>query len=178
MDSSWNNSTAKQNAILISPWVILSYAALGHAMDRMLIWQNMCNGARIGFCSGTDLESLLGDMRILKPTLFVAMPGNSLLDREILNFFWLYLIDYWTSLFGRYNHALTSVLAKVPKSSSPAVIESLEERALTDIRNDMGGRIMIVGTGGAKISNAVMDWMGKALQCGVINACNEQPRSL
>jgi long-subunit acyl-CoA synthetase (AMP-forming) len=79
-------------------------------------------------------------------------------------------LDYWTSLFSKYSHHLLSLLDNIPKASPPSAVLAAEQSSLTMIRESMGSRILLAGTGGAKISNAVLDWIAKALQCGVINA--------
>eukprot|EP01130_Rhizamoeba_saxonica_P018113 TRINITY_DN8977_c0_g1_i1.p1 TRINITY_DN8977_c0_g1~~TRINITY_DN8977_c0_g1_i1.p1 ORF type:complete len:831 (-),score=189.22 TRINITY_DN8977_c0_g1_i1:22-2493(-) len=70
----------------LEPYVIVSYAALAHGMDRGMVWQCMSNGGRVGFCTDGDI---FNSLQIFKPVLFVAMS---------------YL---WNNIYNKYKNALS-----------------------------------------------------------------------
>lgn len=155
LHSSWNSTVAGANTQrFFAPLVTLSYAPLGHAMDRMMVWQTLTNGGRVGFAvSHADFATLTECAREVRPVLFVAMP------------------DFWNALYAHCSKVLREL---VQTSATPESTESellaLRRRALAETAQLLGGRLALVGTGGAPISSAVLSFMRDCLGCPVVNA--------
>jgi fatty acid CoA ligase FadD9 len=122
-------------------------------MDRMMIWQTLCNGGRIGFVSPHyDMARLYADAQALQPVLMVAMP------------------DFWNGLFTEFGNRFVAALAKVPKTAPPTVIEQTRAAVLKEVAGLLGGRVVATGTGGAKISSAVLSFMEQCFGSKPTNA--------
>lgn len=124
--------------------VHFSYLLLNHIFERMVQHALVTAGGRCGFFRG-EKESIIDDVKVLKPTIFVAVPKVLItiynkIQKELEN-------DSWKSRL--FQHTLQNRIAKF---KSGIIKKNLWERLVfRSITNALGGRVQAVVTGAAAL---------------------------
>ncbi len=143
-----------------------------------MIWQTLCNGGSIGFVTPHyDMPTFYADCQLLRPVLMVAMPDfwNGPLHPPLFGIVVgvccsLDISSCFIGLFAEYGNRLVAVLEKIPKSAPPKQVLEVQSKVLQEVNGLLGGRIVATGTGGARISTAVLDFMERCFGSKPTNA--------
>ncbi|ORX52029.1 acetyl-CoA synthetase-like protein [Hesseltinella vesiculosa] len=145
--------------------VLLSYLPLPHIFGRLVEWCMLQFGGRIGCFSG-EVELLLEDIQILKPTLFPSVP-------RLLNRIYSKLAQATIDAPGNVGRISRFALdAKVKRMrEGHGVFHPVWDRLLFNkVRAVLGGRIRCIITGSAPIAAEVLDFYRVALCATVMEA--------
>eukprot|EP01128_Nolandella_sp_AFSM9_P007960 TRINITY_DN4541_c0_g1_i1.p1 TRINITY_DN4541_c0_g1~~TRINITY_DN4541_c0_g1_i1.p1 ORF type:complete len:658 (+),score=121.06 TRINITY_DN4541_c0_g1_i1:135-2108(+) len=141
--------------------VHISYLPLAHSFERLMMNSVFVHGASAGFYRG-DVRKLFSDITALRPTLFASVPR------------------LWNRLYDK-------VMASVKASSSmrralfhlgfETKLERLREGEISHpfwdmmvfskIQNALGGRVRVMLTGSAPLSETVMEFLRVCFSCPV-----------
>lgn len=136
---------------------------MAHSMERCLFNTIMATNGKIGLYTG-DVRKITDDLAILKPTLFVTVPR-------------LYnkMYDAIQKKLGEKKGLIKSLIDKGVKTK----LKNLHKKGKTKhwfydmlvfnkIKKKLGGRVRIMATGSAPISEEVIDFMKIAFQAPII----------
>jgi thioester reductase-like protein len=115
------------------PHIEISYLPSAMAADRTVVWRTLAAGGRVGF--GGRGAGLLADLESIRPTILEAPPA-------ILN-----------ALYGEYRLVV----------SDPNVGREQLAAIRRRMRNDLGGRLAFLATGGAASEPTVREVLGDVL---------------
>jgi fatty acid CoA ligase FadD9 len=115
------------------PHIEISYLPSAMAADRTVVWRTLAAGGRVGF--GDRGAGLLADLESIRPTILEAPPA-------ILN-----------ALYGEYRLAV----------SDPNVGREQLAAIRRRMRNNLGGRLAFLATGGAASEPTVREVLGDVL---------------
>ncbi|KAK0398598.1 hypothetical protein QR680_002664 [Steinernema hermaphroditum] len=132
--------------------VMISFLPLAHMFERVV--QSICYavGASIGFYRG-QIHQLNEDIRELKPTVFVAVPRvlNRMYDKAMSEVNASFLKR---TIFG---FALRCKTAELKKGIVRN--DSYVDFVFKKIRSALGGRVRLIITGSAPVSESVLDFV-------------------
>ncbi|KAF8358930.1 acs-5 [Pristionchus pacificus] len=145
--------------------VLISYLPLSHMMEQMSHWVMIMNGASIGYFQGS-IKTLTDDIKELRPTIMPVVPR--LLNRM------------FDALMGKIETSGTVVKTLFNVAYS-AKLSMLQKGVITNstiwdklvfgkIQHAMGGRLKIMATGSAPISDKVLETCRIAFGCTIIEA--------
>ena len=125
---------------------------MAHVLERMFFNAMMYNHVKIGVFSG-DTRKLMDDLKFLKPTIFLAVP-------RILNKIYEAMKKKIDSSFlgGIINSAVNSKIENLHKSAE--TYHWFHDRVFfKQARAKLGGRVRIMMTGSAPISQKTLDFL-------------------
>uniref|UniRef100_A0A1I7YV58 Long-chain-fatty-acid--CoA ligase n=1 Tax=Steinernema glaseri TaxID=37863 RepID=A0A1I7YV58_9BILA len=132
--------------------VMISFLPLAHMFERVV--QSICYavGASVGFYRG-QIRQLNEDIKELKPTVFVAVPRvlNGMYDKTMSEVNASFLKR---TIFGL---ALRCKLSELRKGIVRN--DSYVDCVFKKIRNALGGRVRLIITGSAPVSESVLDFV-------------------
>ncbi|EPQ15626.1 Long-chain-fatty-acid--CoA ligase 1 [Myotis brandtii] len=136
----------------------ISFLPLAHMYEQLLQCAILCHGARIGFFQG-DLKLLMDDLKVLQPTIFPVVPRllNRMFDR----------------IWGQANTTLKRLLLDFASKRKQTELRSgiIRNDSLWDklifrkIQSNLGGKVRLMITGAAPVSDTVLTFMRAALGC-------------
>jgi fatty acid CoA ligase FadD9 len=121
------------------PHVEVSYLPMALGSGRTMVWRTFAAGGRVGLARPD--AGLLEDIRAIRPTLLEAPPS-------VLN-----------ALYGEYRRAVTD----------PTVDRRRLAEVKRGLRDDLGGRLAFLATGGAASEAVVRQTMGDVLGLPVVD---------
>lgn len=141
----------------------ISYLPMAHMFERVVQTVIFCSGAKVGFFQG-DIRLLTDDMKVLRPTVFPTVPRllNRIYDKiqsGAQTPTKKFLLDF----------AVSCKFAEVKKGiiRNDSVWDKL---IFKKIQETMGGRVRIMVTGAAPISDNVLSFLRAALGSQVFEA--------
>lgn len=140
----------------------LSYLPLAHVYERANLVALLCHGSHVGYFSG-DIKLLLDDLQALKPTYFPTVPRllNKIRDKVISSAESSKVKSFFL------NWALRSKLAEVNRGIIRR--NSIWDKLIFGkVQELLGGRVKIVITGSAPLSQDVNNFIRCAFGCQVI----------
>ncbi|XP_074647228.1 long-chain-fatty-acid--CoA ligase 1-like isoform X2 [Tubulanus polymorphus] len=149
----------------------ISYLPLAHMLERCVHAFLLMNGCRIGFFRG-DVRKLMDDIKELKPTLFVTVPR--LLNRmyDTIN---TKVLTTW------YKRALFNVALKRKEAAlRRGIIRNdtiWDKLVFGKIQAGLGGRVQLVITGSAPLSEKVLNFCRCSFGCPVIEGYGQTEAS-
>lgn len=158
--------------------VHVSYLPLAHVFERTVVGLLLLHGASIGFYNG-DVMKLFEDISILRPTIFASVPRllNRLYDRVIKGV----EAQSGYKCFGTPTGAHwppPEIKKKLFKAGYKRKKELLRKNinedgfwdstVFSNIALRMGGRVRLIVTGSAPLSDEVMDFLRIVFSCPVI----------
>lgn len=141
----------------------LSYLPLAHMFERLAQVILFISGGRIGFFSG-DVKLIIEDLCALQPTLFPSVPRllNRVYDKVMAD----------VAQAGAFKRTIFKMaMAKKRQEVRRGVIRNnsvWDKLVFNKIQNRLGGRVQLLVTGAAPISDAVLDFLRCALGCCVL----------
>jgi long-chain acyl-CoA synthetase len=140
--------------------VHLSYLPLAHIFERMVEIGVICHGGKIGFFQG-DIKKLRDDISMLKPTIFAGVPKvydrfKSAIDDKLAqtNFFVKFFVDY----------GFSSRMQEISEGKTPAAWSLI----FNSFREQFGGNLRLLVSGGAPLSPEVRDFLRVCFGCPFI----------
>ncbi|XP_078071192.1 long-chain-fatty-acid--CoA ligase 1-like isoform X2 [Mustelus asterias] len=138
--------------------VLISFLPLGHMFERLVEIVVLSHGARIGFFQG-DIRLLMDDIKVLRPTIFPVVPrllnrmydkvhnqANSFIKRRILGLAtWRKTAELRNGIMRR-----NSIWDKL---------------VFRKIQDSLGGRVRLMVTGAAPVSETVLTFIRAAVGC-------------
>ncbi|PVD38183.1 hypothetical protein C0Q70_00794 [Pomacea canaliculata] len=140
----------------------LSYLPLAHVYERANLVALLCHGSHVGYFSG-DIKLLIDDLQALKPTYFPTVPRllNKIRDKVISSAESSKVKSFFL------NWALRSKLAEVNRGIIRR--NSIWDKLIFGkVQELLGGRVKIVITGSAPLSQDVNNFIRCAFGCQVI----------
>ncbi|KAF9291154.1 hypothetical protein BGZ88_007048 [Linnemannia elongata] len=150
--------------LLLSPSdTLISFLPLAHIMGRYIDTLCTYGGTRIGYFKG-DINTLLDDIALLKPTFFPAVP-------RLLNRIYAKLVAATVEAPG-----LVGVLARRAVAAKLANLEAglgtqhaVWDRLLFNkIKAVLGGNVQLIVTGSAPIAKEVLSFLRIAFGCVIV----------
>jgi long-chain acyl-CoA synthetase len=154
-----------QNGTLFTPTsedVHLSYLPLAHIFERVMISFMARSGARVGFHSGDIRTGLMDDIQALKPTIFIGVP-------RIFN----RIYDGIYSQVEKKNRIEKCMFDAAVKSKLNGLEKKNMKHTLWDslvfkkIRSKLGGKVRVIVTGSAPISDKTLKFLRIAFNAEV-----------
>ncbi|XP_061565359.1 long-chain-fatty-acid--CoA ligase 5 [Cololabis saira] len=138
--------------------VSISFLPLAHMFERVVQTVVYGTGARVGFFQG-DIRLLPDDMKTLKPTIFPAVP-------RLLNRVYDRVQSGAKSPFKKWllNFAIERKFAEV-REGIVRTNSIWDKLVFKKIQESFGGRVRIMVTGAAPISQPVLNLLRAALGC-------------
>lgn len=142
--------------------VMISFLPLAHMLERVLESACFMKGARVGFYRG-DIRVLAEDIKELQPTLVLVVPRvlNRLYDKVMTEVNKSILKKALFSLALKYK---TQEMQKFVIRNN-GIFDDLVFRK---VREGMGGRVRLMITGSAPLSEKVLTFVRAALGCVVV----------
>eukprot|EP00798_Chlamydomonas_sp_ICE-L_P002723 gene2723-12596_t len=140
--------------------VFLSYLPLAHIFDRVVEELMMYFGSSIGYWQG-DIKKLMDDIGALKPTLFAGVPRvferiyNGVIDQVRAGGFVKNLIFNWA-----FNRKLGFMRRGWSHDKASVISDML---VFKKIKAKLGGRVRLIVTGGAPMSQPVEEFLRVAM---------------
>jgi long-chain acyl-CoA synthetase len=142
----------------------LSYLPLAHVMERLCLFLMLANGASVGFISGDVKKFLTDDLKILRPTMFVAVPRV--------------LSTFRQAILQKFSH-LEGIGKSMVESGLETKRNNLREKGeithwwydttvFNKVRDQFGGRIEVIITGSAPLTKDLADDIKILLSCPII----------
>ena len=140
----------------------LSYLPLAHVLEHFVVHILMFRGARIGFYRGDTLK-LMNDVQDLHPTLFVGVPRifNRIYDK--------------VNATIREKGGLSATLFNYALSSKKWYLRSGQTHhwfwdrvVFKNLREKLGGRVSLIISGSAPISNDALDFLRCSFSANVL----------
>ncbi|XP_054577367.1 long-chain-fatty-acid--CoA ligase 1-like [Eptesicus fuscus] len=136
----------------------ISFLPLAHMYEQLLQCAILCHGAKIGFFQG-DLKLLMDDLKVLQPTIFPVVPRllNRMFDR----------------ILGQADTTLKRLLLDFASKRKQAELRGgvIRNNSLWDklifrkIQSNLGGKVRLMVTGAAPVSDTVLMFMRAAVGC-------------
>ncbi|XP_059168586.1 long-chain-fatty-acid--CoA ligase 1-like [Physella acuta] len=150
---------------------LISYLPLAHSYERIIEGGILIVGARIGFFQG-DVRKLMDDIKELKPTLFPTVP-------RLLNRF------YDKVMTGVNSSNLKKFLFDLAVSSKTRELKQgvIRNNSLWDkiifrkIQEALGGRVRLITTGSAPISENVLTYLRCIIGCPILEGYGQTENS-
>ncbi|GMS90594.1 hypothetical protein PENTCL1PPCAC_12769, partial [Pristionchus entomophagus] len=145
--------------------VLISYLPLSHMMEQLSHWVMICTGASIGYFQGS-IKTLTDDIKELRPTLMPVVPRllNRMFDALMQK------IDgsgpVVKTLFNVAYNAKLSMLKRGIITNSTI----WDKLVFGKLQGAMGGRLKIMVTGSAPISDKVLETCRIAFGCTLLEA--------
>ena len=145
--------------------VFLSFLPLAHVFDFVCECCLLYRGAKIGFYRG-DNRTLVDDISVLKPTIFVGVPRifdriytrvNALMDEGSPAKKLLYLFFFDKKL---------AALKKGAKCDQASFIG--DALIFSKIKARLGGRVRVIASGGAPLPQHLEDWLKVTMCCPIV----------
>ncbi|XP_077311168.1 long-chain-fatty-acid--CoA ligase 5 [Lithobates pipiens] len=143
--------------------VEISYLPMAHMFERAVQTVVFCAGAKVGFFQG-DIRLLTEDMKVLKPTVFPTVP-------RLLNRIYDKIQSGAQTPFKKrlLEFAVACKFAEVKKGIIRR--DSIWDKLIfKKVQETMGGRVRIMVTGAAPISENVMSFLRASLGCQIFEA--------
>nr|CAB3463814.1 unnamed protein product [Digitaria exilis] len=149
---SWNDFLK----VMTTDDVFLSFLPLAHILDRMIEEYFFHKGASIGYYHG-DLNALRDDIQELKPTLLVGVPRVYERIYEGILKAIAELRPLRRVIFNAlYNRKLASMKAGYSHKTASPFADML---AFRKVKARLGGRLRLLISGGAPLSNEIEEFM-------------------
>lgn len=143
--------------------VHLSYLPLAHVLERIVVNVFLLKGGCIGFYSG-DVQKLKEDLTTLKPTFFVSVPRLYNRFYDLINGNVKKLSGIKRMLAER---AIASKLYYL-KNGCHYKYRMYDKLVFNRMKEAFGGRVQIMITGSAPISQEVLDFLKIACCCPIL----------
>ena len=143
--------------------VYLSYLPMAHIMERAAYNVFISRGVRIGVYNG-DMTKLKDDLAILKPTIFISVP-------RLFNKFYDVIKGKLAVLKGfKKNMADKAVKVKLGNLNKNGKLKHwfYDLLIFNKIKKVFGGRVKIMITGSAPISQDVLDFLKIVFSCPIV----------
>ncbi|KAJ3357622.1 Long chain acyl-CoA synthetase 7 peroxisomal [Allomyces javanicus] len=151
--------------------VHLSYLSLAHGFE-LVIQQLVClYGARAGFYSG-DTRTILNDIAELKPTVFLSVPRvlQRIYDAVVAGVKAKGAVAWWV-----FQTAIAQKKAAIARGRLTHPV--WDKLVFASIRAKLGGRVKLMLTGSAPISNDVKDFLRCCFSCNVFEGYGQTETS-
>ncbi|XP_041363216.1 long-chain-fatty-acid--CoA ligase 5-like [Gigantopelta aegis] len=140
----------------------LSYLPLAHMFERTVQTAIFMTGGHVGFFSG-DIKLLLGDLQMLKPTLFATVPRllNRIRDK----------VYSGVSSSGIKKFLLDLAVSRKMALVKRAIVTRntfWDKLVFHKVQSLLGGRVVVVLTGSAPVSEDTLNFIKCATGCFVI----------
>eukprot|EP01125_Pyxidicula_operculata_P021873 TRINITY_DN8715_c0_g1_i1.p1 TRINITY_DN8715_c0_g1~~TRINITY_DN8715_c0_g1_i1.p1 ORF type:complete len:660 (-),score=187.43 TRINITY_DN8715_c0_g1_i1:10-1989(-) len=142
--------------------VYLSYLPLAHVLEQILVTTMMYFGGSVGFFRG-EIPKLFEDIQKLRPTIFASVP-------RVFN----RLYNKVTSTINEQGELKKTIFQKAYDSKLDGLKEGSYESTIWDkvvfstFKEKLGGRVRIMLTGSAPISQKVLEFLRIAFCCPVL----------
>jgi len=152
--------------------IIISYLPLAHSFEKMVFFKCMLDGVAVGYYSGDPLK-LLDDLKALRPTIFPSVPRlfNRIFDRIQDNVSKKSAVKQWM-----FNRALNSKLSYL-ESQAAYTHKMWDSLVFGQIQELVGGRVRLMMTGSAPISENVLNFLKVAFACPIIEGYGQTETS-
>ncbi|XP_063818636.1 long-chain-fatty-acid--CoA ligase 5 isoform X2 [Pseudophryne corroboree] len=143
--------------------VVISYLPMAHMFEKVVQTIVLCSGAKVGFFQG-DIRLLTDDMKTLRPTVFPTVP-------RLLNRIYDKIQSGAQTPFQKkvLEFAVACKFAEVKKGIIRN--DSIWDKLLFNkVQETMGGRVRIMVTGAAPISDSILSFLRAALGCQIFEA--------
>ncbi|XP_018425614.1 PREDICTED: long-chain-fatty-acid--CoA ligase 5 [Nanorana parkeri] len=143
--------------------VLISYLPMAHMFERVVQTVVFCSGAKVGFFQG-DIRILTDDMKVLRPTVFPTVP-------RLLNRIYDKIQSGAKTPFKKrlLKFAVACKFAEVKKGIIRR--DSIWDQLIfKKVQETMGGRVRIMVTGAAPISDSVLSFLRASLGCQIFEA--------
>jgi long-chain acyl-CoA synthetase len=138
----------------------LSYLPMAHVMERVILNRSFLSKIKIGVFSG-DVNRLLEDVQILKPSIFISVPRlfNRIYDPVNQK------INTLTGL--KKSLILKAFKTKLSNLQKKKILHHwfYDKLVFNKFRQILGGRIKMLGTGSAPIETKVMNFFKVTFSC-------------
>ena len=141
----------------------LSYLPLAHVLERIIVNAFLLKGGSIGFYSG-DVQKLKEDLSALKPTFFASVPRLYNRFYELINANIKKLTGMKKMLAER---AIASKLYYL-KNGCHYKYKLYDRLVFNRMKEAFGGRVQVMLTGSAPISQEVLDFLKIACSCPIL----------
>ncbi|XP_072281258.1 long-chain-fatty-acid--CoA ligase 5 [Pyxicephalus adspersus] len=143
--------------------IVISYLPMAHMFERVVQAVVFCSGAKVGFFQG-DIRLLTDDMKVLRPTVFPTVPR--LLNR-------IYDKIQSGAQTPLKKHLLEFAVACKFAEVKKGIIrrDSVWDKLIfKKVQETMGGRVRIMVTAAAPISENVLSFLRASLGCQIFEA--------
>ncbi|KAM8923821.1 long-chain-fatty-acid--CoA ligase 5 [Pelodytes ibericus] len=143
--------------------IAISYLPMAHMFERVVQTVVFCSGAKVGFFQG-DVRLLTDDMKTLRPTVFPTVPR--LLNR-------IYDKIQSGAQTPLQKHLLEFAAARKFGEVKNGIIrnDSIWDKLIfKKVQDTMGGRVRVMVTAAAPISENVLSFLRAALGCQIFEA--------
>lgn len=142
--------------------VMISFLPLAHMFERVAQTSIYMEGGSVGFYSG-DIQRLADDIKTLQPTLMPVVPRvlNRLYDKV--------MAEVSKSKFRKF--LLDSAISVKKGEINSWIVRNntlIDQIVFKKIRDNLGGRVKLMLTGSAPISEEVLTFIRCALGCFVV----------
>lgn len=146
--------------------VHLSYLPLAHVMERVFTCAFIYKGGTIGFYSG-DVLRLKNDLQELKPTIFISVPR---LYNKFYETMWEGIIKQPDGI--KKKMAMRAVDAKLENLRTKGIYKHsmYDSMVFNKMREALGGKIKVMLSASAPISDKVLDFLKIALSAPIYEA--------
>ncbi|CAH2323133.1 long-chain-fatty-acid-- ligase 5 [Pelobates cultripes] len=143
--------------------ITISYLPMAHMFERVVQAVIFCSGAKVGFFQG-DVRLLTEDMKTLRPTVFPTVP-------RLLNRIYDKIQSGAQTPFKK--HLLEFAAARKFSEVKNGIIrnDSIWDKFIfKKVQDTMGGRVRVMVTAAAPISENVLSFLRAALGCQIFEA--------
>uniref|UniRef100_A0A8C5PZB9 Long-chain-fatty-acid--CoA ligase n=1 Tax=Leptobrachium leishanense TaxID=445787 RepID=A0A8C5PZB9_9ANUR len=143
--------------------VTISYLPMAHMFERVVQAVIFCSGAKVGFFQG-DIRLLTDDMKALRPTVFPTVP-------RLLNRIYDKIQSGAQTPFKK--HLLDFAVKRKFAEYKQGIIrnDSIWDKLIfKKVQDTMGGRVRLMVTAAAPISNNVLSFLRAGLGCQIFEA--------
>ncbi|XP_053306524.1 long-chain-fatty-acid--CoA ligase 5 [Spea bombifrons] len=143
--------------------ITISYLPMAHMFERVVQTIVFCSGAKVGFFQG-DVRLLTDDMKTLRPTVFPTVP-------RLLNRIYDKIQSGAQTPFKK--RLLEFAVAQKFSEVKQGIIRNdsvWDKLIFKKVQDTMGGRVRIMVTAAAPISENVLSFLRSALGCQIFEA--------
>lgn len=139
----------------------ISYLPLAHMFERLVQAVIYSGGGSVGFFRG-DIRNLADDIKTLRPTILPAVPRilNRVHDKV--------MSDVSKSKILKCIFNLALKIKSIEINNWIIRNDSIVDKVFNKIRNQFGGRVRLIITGSAPISEKVLNFIRCTMGCVVL----------
>eukprot|EP01006_Ploeotia_vitrea_P057118 TRINITY_DN68152_c5_g1_i2.p1 TRINITY_DN68152_c5_g1~~TRINITY_DN68152_c5_g1_i2.p1 ORF type:complete len:442 (-),score=230.13 TRINITY_DN68152_c5_g1_i2:435-1760(-) len=145
--------------------VLISYLPLAHIFESLMELWMFINGASVGYFNG-DVKRLIADIGVLRPTVFPSVPRllNKLYDKVLAQI----------PPSGIKRKLFDAALAAKTREVRAGIFRRnsiWDKLVFKKVQARLGGRVRIMATGAAPISDACLTFLRAAFGVPVLEGC-------
>lgn len=149
----------------VSTDVHISFLPLAHVMERNMINTMICIGGSTGFYSG-DILKIREDISLVRPTLLLCVP------RLLTRFYDLIMMNFNSQTGNKAKFIQTALSVKVENIQRTGICTHTiyDTLVFSKTKQLIGGRVRLIGTGSAPISQDVMSVLRAVFCCPIVES--------